>query len=76
MKGIYFDESQTIGGHTFKAGTKFYVLEDKAGFEYLSITPFTRDALQRVVLEKWMEQGGHECTLPGRREYRAAHHMA
>ena len=75
MKGIYFDESQTIGGHTFKAGTRFYILKDKAGFEYLSRTPFLCDRLQMAIVAKWLEDGGHLCELPGRREYRALHNI-
>lgn len=75
MKGIKFDQSITVGGKTFEAGTEFYILRQSrySGSEVLSLTPFGgRDQLQVVNVDAWAEKfGGEFIDLPGCREYRA-----
>lgn len=79
MKGIKFNQSLTVGGRTFKAGTEFYILRQSrySDSKVLSITPFGgRDQLQVVDVDAWAEKfGGEFVELPGCREYRAAYNM-
>lgn len=79
MKGIKFNQSLTVGGRTFKAGTEFYILRQSrySDSKALSLTPFGgRDQLQVVDVDAWAEKfGGEFVELPGRREFRAAHGM-
>lgn len=74
MKGIKFNQSVTVGGHTFKAGTPFYILKQSrySNLKVLSRTPFTSDQLQVVNVDAWAKgHGGEFVELPGCREFRA-----
>lgn len=78
MKGIKFNQSVTVGGTTFKAGTEFYIVRQNRNTETkaLSRTPFSGDQLQTADIDAWAEKfGGEFIELPGCREYRAAHNM-
>lgn len=74
--GIRFQQPMTVGGHTFEAGTEFYVVRatrygrDRA----LSLTPFPCDQLQVVNPQAWAERfGGEFIRLPGRAKWRRLH---
>lgn len=79
MKGIKFNQSVTVGGTTFKAGTEFYILRHSrySDSKVLSLTPFGgRDQLQIVNVDAWAEKfGGEFIEMPSRTEFRAAHNM-
>ena len=79
MKGIKFNQSVTVGGTTFKAGTEFYILRQSrySDSKVLSLTPFGgRDQLQIVNVDAWAEKfGGEFIEMPSRAEFRAAHNM-
>lgn len=78
MKGIKFNQSVTVGGTTFAAGTEFYILRHVryGDDQVLSLTPFSRDQLQIVDVPVWADKfGGEYVELPGRVEYRETHGM-
>lgn len=77
MTGIRFPQPMTVGGHTFKAGTEFYIVAAHGGRcreKALSLTPFTNGQLQVVNPRAWAERfGGEFVRLPNRTEWRRLH---
>lgn len=77
LPGIRFDQPMTVGGHTFRAGTEFYIVAAHGGKcreKALSLTPFTNGQLQVVNPRAWAERfGGEFVRLPNRTEWRRLH---